>query len=397
MKQEIVFFIGSLDFGGAERHLVFLLPKLKEKGWKVSLVTLVSKGPMASLLENQGIKVGCILNQQYSTLLRRLPRIIKTPLRLIPTIGQLVLLFRKKKEAFFHFFLPETYVIGMLAALLAGRTHHTIMSRRSLNNYQQAKPLLRWLERRLYSKTPAILGNSSAIIDQLHQEEGVPLDKLTLIYNGVDYSQFTSVIPKEKTRTSLGISSEVLVLIIVANLIPYKGHADLLEALALIKDKLLPKDWRLLCVGRNDGIGDKLLHQTRDLGLDKHIHWLGVRTDVPSLLHCADIGLLCSHQEGFSNAILESMAVGLPMIVTNVGGNKEAVIDEKTGYVVPARNPQRLAEAIMKLASDSEKRKLMSVAASDRVHQLFTLEKCVENYDRFYQSLMVSDELTCAD
>lgn len=396
MRQEIIFFIGSLDFGGAERHLVFLLPKLKEKGWKVSLVTLVSKGPMASLLENQGIKVRCILNQRYSTLLRRLPRIIKTPLRLIPTIGQLVLLFRKKKEAFFHFFLPETYVIGMVAALLAGIPLQTIMSRRSLNNYQQDKPLLRWLERKLYSKTLAILGNSSAIIDQLHQEEGIPLDKLTLIYNGVDYSQFTSVTSSENTRASLGISSDVLVLIIVANLIPYKGHADLLKAIALIKDKL-PKNWQLLCVGRNDGIGDKLLNQTRDLGLDKHIHWLGVRTDVPALLHCADIGLLCSHQEGFSNAILESMVAGLPMIVTDVGGNKEAVVDEKTGYVVPAKNPQRLAEAIMKLASDSEKRKLMSVAASDRAHQLFTLEKCVENYDQFYQSLMVSDELTCAD
>src|SRR5205823_891079 len=126
--------------------------------------------------------------------------------------------------------------------------------------------------------------------------------------------------------------------IIVANLIPYKAHTDLFHALAQISPKL-PADWTLLCVGRDTGYGAKLEKFSQELKLSDHIQFLGERRDVRELLAHAHIGILCSHEEGFANAILEGMTTGLPMIVTDVGGNAEAVVHEKTGLVVPPHDP----------------------------------------------------------
>jgi glycosyltransferase involved in cell wall biosynthesis len=179
------------------------------------------------------------------------------------------------------------------------------------------------------------------------------------------------------------------VLALIANLIPYKGHADLLHALALVKQRL-PRDWTMLCVGRDDGIGGALAALARDLGLARHLRWLGPRDDVPALLAASDIGLLCSHQEGFANSILEGMAARLPMVVTDVGGNGEAVCDGETGLVVPPRDPARLAEAIVALARDPARRRAMGAAGRRRVAAEFSIEACVSAYERLYEGLIAA-------
>ena len=85
--------------------------------------------------------------------------------------------------------------------------------------------------------------------------------------------------------------------------------------------------------GRDDGIGSSLKTKTRKLGIAEHVRFLGQRPDVVELLRIADIGLQCSHEEGFSNALLEAMAAGLPTIATDVGGTAEAVVDGVTGLL----------------------------------------------------------------
>src|SRR4029079_17142928 len=90
------------------------------------------------------------------------------------------------------------------------------------------------------------------------------------------------------------------------------------------------------------------------LGIEENIKLLGARTDIAALLAAADIGVLASHEEGFANSILEGMASGLPMIVTDVGGNAEAVVNGVTGLVVPPRDARALGSAILKLALDPE-------------------------------------------
>jgi glycosyltransferase involved in cell wall biosynthesis len=182
-----------------------------------------------------------------------------------------------------------------------------------------------------------------------------------------------------------------LTLIIVANLITYKGHGDLFRALDSVAEKM-PSSWQLLCVGRDDGLGASLLELARELRIDSRVKLIGSRRDIPDLLAGANIGILSSHEEGFSNAILEGMAAALPMVVTAVGGNAEAVVDGETGLVVPARDPEALGAAILRLASDGELRKQMGAAARRRAEEQFSMERCIQRYDEVYRGLIRNHE-----
>jgi glycosyltransferase involved in cell wall biosynthesis len=173
---------------------------------------------------------------------------------------------------------------------------------------------------------------------------------------------------------------------VIANLIPYKGHRDLVDALAQAAPHL-PAGWRLLVVGRDDGVGETLREQARHLGLADHILFMGPRGEVAEILAASDIGILCSHEEGFSNAVLEGMAAGLPMIVTRVGGNTEAVIDGETGIVVPPRAPTDLAAAIVRLVADPGLRARFGAAGRQRVQKEFGVDRFVQAHCALYRGL----------
>ena len=107
-----------------------------------------------------------------------------------------------------------------------------------------------------------------------------------------------------------------------------------IEALALANDHL-PKPWVLLAIGRDEGIGARLKEKAKALNVSDNIVWLGEQNAAEQLLCAGDIFVLPSHQEGFSNALLEAMAAGIPAIATAVGGNVDAVVDDELGLLVP--------------------------------------------------------------
>jgi glycosyltransferase involved in cell wall biosynthesis len=150
-------------------------------------------------------------------------------------------------------------------------------------------------------------------------------------------------------------------------------------------------------VGRDDGIRGDLQDIAHATGISDRVRFLGVRRDVPRLLAAADVGVLCSHQEGFSNAILECMAAALPMVVTDVGGNGEAVLDGETGFVVPPRDPEALGQAILKLASEPALRTEQGKKARARVEAQFSIQACVSKYDRLYTALLTGEAVSELD
>ena len=383
MIRTILFVIGDLDVGGAERHLVELLPRLSDKKFRPFVYTLTHKGKLALQLARAGIEV---IQPPFGTRSRNLPPALRRMVILPLTVLSLWWLMCRRRPDIVHFFLPAAYVLGGLCGLMAG-IQVRMMSRRSLNLYQRAHPILSRLEHWLHGWLTAALGNSHAVVAQL-MEEGIPANRLGLIYNGIDVSQFDHLPARTVIRSSLSLEQHALTLAIVANLIPYKGHRNLLEALGIIRGQL-PRDWVLLCVGTDNGIGPDLRAYTKSLNLESHVHWLGERHDVPEILHASDIGLVSSHQEGFSNSVLEGMAAGLPMVVTDVGGNGEAVVDGLNGLVVPSQNPQRLGEAIARLAGKPELRRKMGKAGRLRVRQEFEISHCVADYLLLYQGLMM--------
>ena len=297
-------------------------------------------------------------------------------------MGRLLKDFIQDRTSITHCFLPQAYLMGGMAAFLTRNKSLTFMSRRSLNFYQKKHPYLARMEAFLMKHTHHILGNSQAVVWQLEREEHVPPSKLQLIYNGIDLSWF-GIKNCSALRKEYGFSETDFIFIIVANLIPYKGHADLLEALSLVHTSF-SDNWKLLCIGRDEGIQCQLEKSAQRLGLHSQIQFLGSRKDIPNLLSLSDVGILCSHEEGFSNAVLEGMASHLPMIVTDVGGNAEAVLHGQTGLVVPARSPLELSKAILTLYKDSDCRRLMGYKGYQRVHNHFSLDQCVDQYVQLY-------------
>jgi glycosyltransferase involved in cell wall biosynthesis len=386
MNKKIMVIIGSLDVGGAERHLLVVLPELVKKGWKITVSVLGHKGVLAPLFEAQDVLVRPILGPRLMKFTQILPRFIRRLLQALFVVPFLRARLKKEKPTILHFFLPEAYILGMFSALCARFSGCTIMSRRSMNHYQKRRVGVGFCEKKLYAKTKLISGNSQAVLSQLHSEGILPA-KTRLIYNGVDFTSFQRAALRSETRKDLNIPDNTWVIIMVANLISYKGHQDLLQALSDISSQL-SSPWTLLCVGRDDGIQEALQKKAQTLKIEHNIVWLGSRSDIPDLLMASDVGVLCSHEEGFSNAILEGMAAGLPMVVTDVGGNKEAVIDQETGFVVQPRNPKALGDAILKLFLNPKQAEQFGKMAKERAMTQFSLEACVNQYVALYDEAL---------
>jgi glycosyltransferase involved in cell wall biosynthesis len=308
---------------------------------------------------------------------------LRYPAHVALATSKLYRLMRRWRPDIAHFYLPGPYLIGANVAI-AARVPVKIMSRRSLSDYQGNWPLVAKLERRLHTRMDAVIGNSKAVVRQLI-EEGIPEAKVRLIYNGIEVSR--ALPDRAEARRALGIDDTTLVGVVIANLIHYKGHRELVRGLSHLEQEL-PADWRILVAGRDHGIRAELEALAAARGISHRIQFLGEYSDIPGLLAAADFGLLTSREEGFSNVVLEGMAAGLAMIVTDVGGNAEAVIHTETGFVVPPRDPKAISDAIIALARDPEARKRLGAAGRRRVEREFSIDKCVKAHVDLYEEVL---------
>ena len=368
----------SLGIGGTESHLIRTLPRLADAGWNVATFCLTERGERAGQVEEAGVKVIAaprVAKQKGS--------ILRYPAHVTLAVNRLYWLMRRWRPQIAHFYLPGPYLIGAHVALAVG-TPIKVMSRRSLSTYQQNWPTVARLERSLHEKMDAVIGNSRAVVNEL-LEEGIPRAKIRLIYNGIKLVR--PVPDRAVSRASLGLSDDTLVGVVVANLIHYKGHRELVRGLSHVAANL-SSPWRVLVAGRDHGLRAELEALAAARGISDHVQFIGEHADIPSLLAAADFGLLTSREEGFSNVILEAMSAGLPMIVTDVGGNPEAVINGETGYVVPPCNPKAISDAILRLACNPALRKRLGAAGRKRVEQEFSIERCVQAHAELYQELL---------
>jgi len=375
----------ALDVGGTERHLAEIAPGLTRRGFDVSVYCMAKEGAQVGEMSAEGIRVAGPRPGAGV-----LPRLGSAATLLTGALGLVPEMLMQRPDIA-HFFLPHAFLAGSVAAAVT-RVPVRIMSRRSQNCYQTRHPRLAKFERRMQGTMTAILGNSRRVVDELAGADGVAPSRLGLIHNGVDLSRFRAAGERSAVRASLGIEPSATVFACLANLIGYKGHAELLSALATIKPRLAP-NWRLLAIGRDGGALAGLKAQAEALGLTENILWLGLRRDVAELLQASDIGVLASHEEGFSNAIIESMACGLPMVVTDVGGNAEAVSHGACGLVTRPRNVGALAQALCDVALNPALAITMGAAGRERAAQVFSLESCLDKYEATYRALLAGQPL----
>lgn len=377
----ILFVTLSLDVGGAERQIALVTSELVRRGWPVAIYCFNREGPLAETVRAGGVE---LIAPPVAARGRSSARALRGALSMLGAM-QLYTLLRRRRWPIAHFFLTEAYLFGAPIARLAG-VPIRIMSRREITLARDSVARARALEARLHPQMTAILGNSREVVRDLCQE-GCSTAQLGLIYNGVDPAAAAPPSARHEVRRELGITDDEIVAVMVANLIGYKGHADLIEAVSRLPGPQR-RQLRLLLVGRDDGERARLEQQVAEAGIADRISFLGLRRDVPRILRAADIGVHASHTEGFANAILEEMAAGLPMLVTDVGGNPDAVLDGAQGFVVPARAPGALSVGLSRLIADAGLRQRFGAASRQRVASQFTLATCVDHYEALYRGLL---------
>jgi sugar transferase (PEP-CTERM/EpsH1 system associated) len=217
----------------------------------------------------------------------------------------------------------------------------------------------------------------------LVHDVGVPARKVTQICNGVDTETFTPL-RRESVRSALGIAQDQLVIGTVGRLDPVKDHRSLIQAFSRLRP-----DRRHLLFIVGDGPTRAALDRLRlEVGLGDQIHLLGERNDVSLLLPALDIFVLPSLAEGISNAILEAMASGLPVVATRVGGNPELVQDGVTGTLVPPRSSEALAAALAGYLADPTLIRTHGDAGRLRAVREFSLAGMFAAYDSLYSRLL---------
>jgi glycosyltransferase involved in cell wall biosynthesis len=363
-QTKVLFVIGSLDVGGTEKQLVALSKGLANRGFKCSVFTLNGKGKLRESYVISGISV---ISAWYDGKLKRRPwRTAIAQLKLIHFV-------RRFRPHIIHSFLPLVTFMGSLAGVVCGCSK-IVISKRGLGKHQDRVPVLRYFDLMANRLSHGILVNSEMVKKDLIERDRVNKHKIVTIYNGITVDPVIG--SADKTLPA------ITVVTMVANLIPYKGHEDLLEAIAIVARQ--EKRVRFKFVGDDRGIKGRLQKMAAILEISSYVEFCGYSDDVGTILRQTHIGVLSSHEEGFSNAILEYMANGLPVVATDVGGNAEAVIDGYNGWLCPAKNPSCLADKLLDLIKDPEKAKNWGIRSRKIVLERFTMDKMIESHIRFY-------------
>ena len=245
-------------------------------------------------------------------------------------------------------------------------------------------PLQRWIQKLVCRLADCVLVNAEAIREVLI-ERGFDPANIVVIRNGFTPRPATTARPARSVREEFGFPANARVVMLFSRLNRMKGVEYFLDAASMVK--AMRPDVRFLVVG-DGSIKRELEGHARRLGLADRLVFTGFRTDVPRLLAEVDLSVLPSLSEGLSNTLLESMAAGVPVIATAVGGNPEVVEDGVSGILVPPCDSAALASAMAAVLDDSDLRARLSQAGRRRISALFSMEESIRQVERLYRQLV---------
>jgi glycosyltransferase involved in cell wall biosynthesis len=213
------------------------------------------------------------------------------------------------------------------------------------------------------------------------EKVGVFSDRITVLYNGVDLPPTPTLADIEACRKELNLPHTERVVGVIGNLYPVKGHQYLIDAIPSVLEKY--SDTSFVFAGRGQ-LETELKQQVNRLGLDKRVHFLGLRQDIFRILALLDVFVLPSLSEGLSMAILEAMMAGKPVVATSVGGNPEIVLDGETGFLVPPRDSRALASSLIALLRNQHLATQFGESGKLRAERQFGLQAMVSAYQSLY-------------
>ena len=360
-----LFVIDELDFGGTEQQIFELVTRLDRRAYAPTVVCF-RPGRVSREIAGAGVPV------------------VELPKRSVidvALVGRLRRLMRDERVDLVQTYLFTANTWARLAAILAG-VPIIVSSERNVDMWEvpYKPPIGRLLDR----WTPATIANSGAVKTYL-VKKGLPADKVRVIYNGVDLSRFEAPATPAATKAELGIPLHHAVVGLLSRLEPQKAPELFLEAAA----RLAPQ-WpavSFLVIG-GGSLLEELTRRAQALGLGDRVFFTGPRRDVPSLLGACDVSVMCSVKEGMSNTVMESMAAGLPVVATPVGGNPELIEDGESGLLVPVGDAAAIAAGVDRLLRDPALGKAMGDRARARITELCSVGAMVSATVRLYDELV---------
>jgi glycosyltransferase involved in cell wall biosynthesis len=358
--------------------------------------------PQIRLLEELGFEVHCVSSDRSEAqYLRKLDLIfhpVEISRRIAPILDlialiKLVLLFRKLQPTLIHTHTPKASFLGQLAGFIA-RVPIRVTTVHGLFFVNQSNPIKRSLFRflevascRLSTRTICV---SQEDIEYLVVHGYLPRKKMNWITVGVDMSRFdpNRLLPNKRLelRRHLGIPENAFVFGIVCRMVSEKGILELFEAMKVVSQI---SGTYLLHVGpvdmnRGDGLDPSL---AEEYGISGACRFVGEQNDIENWYAVMDGFVLPSYREGFPVSVMEAHAMSLPSIVSDIRGCREAVVDGKTGLVVPPKEVGPLADAMQKLRCDPDLCFRLGDAAHERAKKFFAMENVLSELKGIYRDL----------
>lgn len=370
---KVLHLLSSAEVGGAEMMTWRLVGHMDKRRFESHVAFWLGTGPMCSKFEGLGVPV-TVLNWR--------------PARALQALADLVRLLRRERFDIVQVYGLKANLFVRPIAALCGRPYF-VTAQRSIDSDRRAWHS--WIDRLTSPLVHLYLCNSEAASDILAQRERIPHKKLAVVHNGIDPTPFErDHKARAEIRAELQLPPGVPLVTVVANLRTPKGHRHLLEALALLPRQ--GQAWKVALVGEGP-LREELEQQADRLQISDRVIFMGARQDIPRVLAAADLFVLPSLWEGLPGAVMEAMAAGLPVVASDVGGVRELLCDGETGYLVPAAQPEPLAERLQALLADAALRERMGAAGRTRLIEEFSLDRMVQRTGSVYEALCAKPKL----
>jgi L-malate glycosyltransferase len=382
MKPNVLLFIDSFAQGGTERQVVQLARLLSESGrYQVHLACLNGAGVLRAEAEHLGF-----------TDIPEFPLTSFYDRNMLTQLRRCAALLRERSIDIVETHDFYTNIFGMFSAALARTSAARIASRRETDGTKSRGQ--KWVQQRAFALADAIVANAEAVRQELIRD-GVPAAKIQTIYNGMDTAR---VAPRPDLRRDdalalLGLPREEddrrprRFVSIVANMRhANKDQSMFLRAARRVREAVPEAAFVLAGEG---GLRESLITYASELGLADCAFFTGRCAHVPELLAVSEVCVLSSNgTEGFSNSIIEYMAAARPVVATDIGGAREAVVEGQTGYVVAPGDDAALASRIISLLTDAEQARRMGERGLQVVKEKFSCAAQVEKVENLYERLL---------
>ena len=388
----ILYVITDLNLGGVPLHLCRMVQAMRTKGFAPTVVSLAkldrrqalqseprasarADSPDSTELQFSGVATVSLADQlrQDGVEVFSCGGIGGWDVRILPKLTRLV---RAIQPDVVHSLLFHANIAARMAVYEAG-----LPSQNLICEIQTVEVERRWhllVDRWTHRGCRLTVGNSPSVVEHLHKQARIPSSRLHLVRGGVDPGPLRSASPAE--RDSLGVPADAPMVLWVGRLDPVKGLDLLIDAFATVaRDSKA----HLLLAGGGP-IERHLIERIADHRLANRVRLLGPRRDVASLLKTADVFVLPSRTEGLPNSLLEAMAVGCPIVTTDVPGCRDLINHRQSGLLVPYGDVDRLASSILQLITDKPLAAKLGTAAQAAIDQSWHIDQTMNEYARLY-------------